>query len=186
MLGVPDLEVCMRLKEWRTSARGREVMGAKVAVAYEPALEGLGGSRDPDCYVVWGDDWRDRYQILAVAPAGLAMIGVRVNVPQEGPRAHGKLVRWGRVQVGELSVESHHGHRYVSCTLESVVLQGVDEEADQVARFMATVLAHIDGRAGDPWPPDAGRSAGTEEGKAPPGAPVARSKAGAASHRARA
>ena len=39
-----------------------------------------------------------RYMILVPTPAGLLQVHVRVNVPQEGPRASGKLVRWNRVQ----------------------------------------------------------------------------------------
>ena len=51
--------------------------------------------------------------------AGLVQVNVRVNVPGEGPRTTGKLVRWHRVQVGELSVEIQGGHRLLTFQVES-------------------------------------------------------------------
>ena len=73
-------------------------------------------------------------------------VHVRVNVPQEGPRASGRLVRWSRVQSGELSVEVVGGHRMVSFQLENVILRGADEEGDAVAGFAREVYAAIDGQ----------------------------------------
>ena len=72
---------------------------------------------------------------------------MRVNVPGEGPRAAGKIVRWHRVSIGELSVEIHGGHRLISFQVESQILHGSDDEADEVARFVGAVFAAIDGRA---------------------------------------
>jgi hypothetical protein len=106
----------------------------------------LGTESDPEAHVVWGDDPDRRYLILAAADAGLVIVNVRVNVPQEGPYAAAKLVRWSRVQVGELSVEAHHGHRHVTSQIENTVLQGSDEDADEIGAFVAHILARIDGR----------------------------------------
>ena len=41
---------------------------------------------------------------VAATPAGLVQAVVRVMVPQEGPRASGKIIRWNRVQTGELAL----------------------------------------------------------------------------------
>jgi hypothetical protein len=136
----------MRLSDWQASPHGQKAMTDKVAAAYRPAMAVLGTEPDPVAHVVWGDDPGVRYVILAAGEAGLVVVNVRVNVPQEGPRAAAKLVRWSRVQVGELSVEAHHGHRYVTSQVENHVLQGADEDADAIGIFVAHVLARIDGR----------------------------------------
>lgn len=140
----------MRLSDWQASPRGQKVMTDKVASAYGPALAVIGAEPDPVAHIVWGDDPDRRYVILAAADAGLVIVNVRVNVPQEGPRASAKLVRWSRVQVGEVSVEAHHGTRHVTSQIESVVLQGTDEEADEIGAFVAHVLGRIDGRVVSP------------------------------------
>lgn len=136
----------MRLSDWRATERGQAVMTAKVAAAFAPALGVLGAPPDPVAFVAWGDDPNARYTIMAATDAGLIVVNVRVNVPQEGPRAAARLIRWGRVQVGELSVEAHHGHRYLTTQIEGYVLQGVDAAADQIGTWVAHLLACIDGR----------------------------------------
>ena len=136
----------MRLSEWQKTTQGAKVMTAKVAGAYEPALRGLGAVRDPVAFVVWGDDPGVRYTILAATDAGLGVCIVRVNVPQEGPRATAKLIRWNRVTIGDLNVDAHHGHRYVTVQVEGTVLQGVDEAADSITAWIAHLFARIDGR----------------------------------------
>jgi len=137
----------MRLSEWRQTTRGQKVMTNKVASAFEPALRGVGAAKDPITYVLWGDDWQVRYQIMAATDAGLAVCNVRVNIPQEGPRATAKLIRWHKVTVGDLNVEAHHGHRYVTTQVENQVLQGMDDDADQITAWVAHLYARIDGRA---------------------------------------
>ncbi|HET7676618.1 MAG TPA: hypothetical protein VFK38_02085 [Candidatus Limnocylindrales bacterium] len=154
----------MRLSEWRKSAQGQKVMTGKVAAALEPALAGLGATADPEAYVVWGDDPDLRYLVMAATPAGLAVINVRVNVPGEGPRAAGKLVRWARVQLGDLTTEAHHEHRYVTTQLEGAILQGADDAADQVTDWITTVYDHIDGRAGQAGRGEAGAGSGSTSG----------------------
>ena len=138
----------MRLSAWQSRSSHRESMATKVMATAIDALVLLGSDRDPECWVAWGDDPGARYTILALAPAGLVVVNVRVNVPGEGPRAAGKIVRWHRVSVGELSVEIQGGHRLISFQLESQILHGSDDDADEVARFVGAVFAAIDGRPG--------------------------------------
>jgi hypothetical protein len=136
----------MRLSDWRRTDRGQKLLTGKVAAALEPALAGLGALGDPEAYIVWGDDPQTRYTVMAAADAGLAMVHVRVNVPQEGPRAAGKLIRWHRVTVNDLTAEAHHDHRYVTIQIEQSILQGVDAEADAISDWATHVFARIDGR----------------------------------------
>ena len=140
----------MRLGEWPSRSPNRDSMAAKVMAPAIEALTLLGAERDPDCWISWGDDPGARYTILAPAPAGLVIVSVRVNVPGEGPRVAGKIVRWHRVSVGELSVEIQGGHRLITFQLESQLLHGADGDADEVARFVASIFAGIDGRAAPP------------------------------------
>lgn len=135
----------MRLGEWRSSATGKKVIPAKVAEVLDSALRALGVPADAVAYVLWGDQPEVRFLVLAASDAGMAYIGVRVNVPQEGPRASGRMIRWSRVQVGEVSVEAHHGHRQVTAQVESQVLQGVDTAGDEIAAWMAEVYRRVDG-----------------------------------------
>lgn len=91
-----------------------------------------------------------RYSILVPTDPGLIHCHVRVNVSGEGPRTTTKLVRWSRVTIGELALESQAGHRLLSFQVEQQVLRGVDAEADRVAAFALRLIAAIDGR---PLPP---------------------------------
>lgn len=142
----------MRLTDWQAQAQ-RDAASDKVLAPARDALALLGADRDPDCWIVWGDDPAVRWTILAPTPAGLVQVNVRVNVPGEGPRSAGKLLRWHRVQVGELSAEVQGGHRLLTFQVESMLLKGTDADADAAAAFIATLLAHMDGRAaGSPAP----------------------------------
>lgn len=136
----------MRLSEWRAGASSRDSMTGKVLGVVEPVLEDLGAEPDPHCWVYWGEDPALRYSIMVPTAPGLIMCHVRVNVPQEGPRASGKLVRWNRVQVGDLAIETQGGHRLVSVQVEGMVIKGVDAEADRIATFVLALFAAIDGR----------------------------------------
>ena len=140
----------MRLSEWQASAPHRDSMAEKVLTPARDALALLGTERDPECLVVWGDDPQARWTILVPSPAGLVQVNVRVNVPGEGPRAGGKLIRWHRVQIGELSVEIQGGHRLLTFQVETQLLHGADAEADAVASFVETLLAAMDGRTTPP------------------------------------
>lgn len=144
----------MRLSEWQARTPHRESMADKVLAPARDGLALLGGERDPECWIVWGDDPGVRWTILVPSVAGLVQINVRVNVPGEGPRAAGKLIRWHRVQIGELSVEIQGGHRLLTFQVESALLHGADAEADAVAAFVETLFAAMDGRMLAPKPPD--------------------------------
>jgi hypothetical protein len=143
----------MRLSEWRSRAPFRDSTSTKVIAALEAALEVLGAERDPECWVVWGDDPSARYLVFVPTASGLLQINVRVSVPGEGPRAGGKLLRWNRIQLGELAVEIQGGHRMLSFQVESQVLHGVDDEADAVAIFARMLFAGVDGRTLAPAAP---------------------------------
>ena len=140
----------MRFSEWRGRAPMKDSVGPKVIPVVEAALVTLGAERDPECWVAWGDDPAVRYLILAPTPSGLVQLNVRVNVPGEGPRAGGKIVRWARVQLGELGVEIQGGHRLVTFQVDTLVLNGVDEAADRVAAFAQALFAAVDGRSTGP------------------------------------
>ena len=136
----------MRLSEWRASAPHRDSASAKVAAVVDPVLTALGAGPDPHCWVAWGDEPLNRYGILVPTDPGLIAMFVRPAVPGEGPRATTKLVRWNRVAIGELAVETQGGHRMVSFQVEGQVLRGADDEADRAAAFALRVIAAIDGR----------------------------------------
>lgn len=136
----------MRLSDWRGRTPHRDSMTSKVVAVIEPLVTAMGASDDPMCWVIWGDDPSMRYVILVPTEAGLLQVNVRVNVPQEGPRAAGKLVRWNRVQVGELAMEVASGHHLLSFQVESQILKGSDADADAIAAFALELFAAIDGR----------------------------------------
>ncbi len=140
----------MRLSEWRSTAPRKDAAGVKVAAVVDPVLAALGAGPDPHCWVEWGEEPSSRYAIFVPTDPGLISTFVRPSVPGEGPRATTKLVRWNRVAIGELSVETAAGHRLLSFQLEGQVLRGVDDAADRVAAFALRVIAAIDGR---PLPP---------------------------------
>lgn len=137
----------MRLSDWRGRSPHKDAVTPKVIAVIEPVLVALGAEQDPACWVAWGDDPGSRYMIFVPTPVGLAEVHVRVNVPQEGPRVSGKLVRWNRVQVGELAIEMASGHRLLTFQVESQVLRGSDADADGIAAFALELFAAIDGRS---------------------------------------
>jgi hypothetical protein len=161
----------MRLSEWRAVAPKKESVPAKVNAIVDPVLASFGVGRDPECWVAWGDEPAQRYTILVPTAAGLTVCYVRVNVPGEGARAAGKLIRWNRVQLGELAIETQGGHRLLSFQVEQLVLRGADDEADRIAAFALDLYASIDGR---PLPPR--RTAGAGRGRAPAGLPAPKTK----------
>lgn len=136
----------MRLSEWRAGAPNREALSGRVLDVVVPVLDALGADADPHCWVAWGDDPQIRYVIFAPSLSGLISCSVRLALPGEGPRASGKIIRWHRVQLGELAVETVGGHRLVSFQVESQVLRGSDAVADRVANFALALFAAVDGR----------------------------------------
>jgi hypothetical protein len=136
----------MRLSEWADEAPSAGVAGPRVLGVLVPVLAALGADETTDVWVIWGEEPQVRWSVLAPTLAGLAMVHVRVNAAQEGPRASGKLTRWPRVQVGDLAVEMQGAHRVVATTVEGQVMRGIDDAADRIARFVAVIYAAIDGR----------------------------------------
>ncbi len=143
----------MRLTDWRGRTPHRESMTSKVIDVIVPLLRAFGAEADPVCWVVWGDDPAVRYVVFVPTSTGLVQVHVRVNVPQEGPRASAKLIRWSRVQVGELAIEMAQGHRLLSFQVEGQVLKGTDSDADDIAAFALDLIAAIDGRPPVEHPP---------------------------------
>jgi hypothetical protein len=139
----------MRLSEWRAEAPARAAVETKVVAVLEPVLAALGAGKDPHGWAAWGEDFTTRWQYLVPTSTGLVIAFVRVNVPGEGPRASVKVVRWSRVQVGELAMETQGGHRLLSFSIEGIILKGADAAADRVAAFALVLLGAIDGRVTD-------------------------------------
>jgi hypothetical protein len=144
----------VRLSEWKARSSHPESMTDKVLGPAVEALTLLGADRDPECWIAWGDDPQIRWTLLVPSAAGLIQIHVRVNVPGEGPRAAGKLIRWHRVQVGELSVEVQGGHRVLTFQVESALLHGADDNAEAAAAFVDRLFAAMDGRSVPQHAPD--------------------------------
>lgn len=138
----------MRLSEWRAKAPVREGLGTKTMAVVTPVLGAVGVEADPQAWVQWGDDPGTKYTIFVPMLSGLAIVSVR-NLGELGYRAAAKMVRWSRVQVGDVSVETEGTHRMISFQLESMVLRGADDVADSIGRFALVVYAAIEGR---PWP----------------------------------
>ncbi len=162
----------MRLSEWRAASPNKTAGGAKIAAIVDPVLQALGAEPDPHCWVAWGEDPAVRYTIFVPTPPGLIASYVRVNVSGEGPRTTAKLIRWSRVQLGELSIETQTDHRLLTFQIEQHVLHGADDKADQIGRFALQLLAAVDGREPPPEAPSRRRSTAK---KGPAGKPAAKS-----------
>jgi hypothetical protein len=136
----------MRLSDWRARAPAKDAVAPRVNTVVTTGLTTLGADADPDCWIAWGDDPAVRYLVLAPVAAGLIQLNVRVNVAGEGPRASGKVIRWHRVQLGELGLELQGGHRLATFQIDSQVLTGADDAADRIAAFAQALYAAVDGR----------------------------------------
>lgn len=138
----------MRLSEWQARTSHRDSMTEKILDPARDALALLGAERDPEsCWIALGDDPGSRWTLLVPIAAGLVQLNIRVNVPGEGPRAAGKLIRWHRVQIGELSTEIQGGHRILTFQVEQQLLHGADAEADHLGSFVEALFAAMDGRS---------------------------------------
>lgn len=153
----------MRLSEWRAKAPHKDSATPKVMAVIGQALAALGVEPDPECWIAWGDDPGIRYLILAPTASGLVQVNVRVAVPGEGPRAAGKVIRWNRLQLGELAVEIQGGHRLVTFQVETFVLNGADAAADGIAMFAQALFAAVDGRVPAASPPTKARAVRTSK-----------------------
>lgn len=176
----------MRLSDWRGRTPSRDSMTSRVVAVIEPVLATMGAELDPECWVAWGDDPALRYLILVPTAAGLLDVHVRVNVPMEGPRVSAKLVRWSRVQVGELAVDMASGHRLISFQVENQVLKGSDADAETIAAFALGLFDAIDGRSVAPVGRAAGRGASTRGAASGPVRGSAPAAAAAGTKRAKA
>jgi hypothetical protein len=168
----------MRLSEWRAAAPNKDAGSPKVASLVDPVITALGAEPDPHGWLAWEEDPGVRYSILVPTAAGLINCFVRVNVPGEGPRASAKLVRWNRVEIGELAIETSAGHRLLSFQIEGHVLHGADDVADRIAAFALELFAAMDGRPRPEPPPSAslGRSAAARKASPTRAAVVGRAK----------
>jgi hypothetical protein len=136
----------MRWSQWRAKSPFKDSVAPKVMSAVDSALAIVGADPDPECWVIWGDDPKVRYLLFVPTLSGLVQLNVRVAVPGEGPRASGKVVRWNRVQLGELAVEIQAGHRLVTFQVEAQPLNGADAAADAISAFALALFAAADGR----------------------------------------
>jgi hypothetical protein len=136
----------MQLGEWRKTAPNRESMTNAVLNVLRPVLSDLGAADDPECWVEWGEDPQSRYLVMVPTRAGLISTTVRVNTGTEGPRVTGKLVRWSRLQLSELSLESAAGHRIVAVQVDGQVLKGTNAAADRICEFVRGLIGAVDGR----------------------------------------
>jgi hypothetical protein len=168
----------MRLSEWRTRAPHKDALTPKVMAVIDPVLTSLGAEPDPSAWIVWGEDPGVRYVMLVPTEAGLLQVLVRVNVPGEGPRASAKVIRWTRLQVGELGLEMVSGHRLLGFQVESHILRGTDDDGDAMAAFALEVFARIDGRPFTPRTVKSGRSAKAGAGSSTVAKSAARKPAG--------
>src|ERR1035437_8235036 len=135
----------MRLGEWRKAAPNKDSMNSRVLAILRPVLIDLGTDADAECWVAWGEDPESRCSVLAPTAAGLITVAIRPTGP-DGARATGKLIRWTKLSVSELSIESSAGHRLDAVQVESHVLKGIDTEADRICEFVRGLIASIDGR----------------------------------------
>jgi hypothetical protein len=147
----------MRLGGWQARAPGKDGLNPKVRETVGTILAALGAEPDAHGWLTWADETGSRWAYVAPCPAGLAVVNVRAGAPTEGPRASGRLVRWSKVQAGELAVETERGHRLVMFQVEGQPIRGTDDQADDVAAFAALVLAGIDGRPLPDLDPASGR-----------------------------
>jgi hypothetical protein len=163
----------MRLSEFAAAPSVPAAFAPKVLAAVRPVLVAIGAGEDPVGWFAADDDPAVRWSFLVPLPAGLVTLHVRVNVPGEGPRASARLVRWQRVQTGELTVESGGGtRRIVSFVIDSRVVRAADGEGDAVAAFAHAVFDAQDGRvAGVGEPSHRSPVASAEVSPSPSGLP---------------
>jgi hypothetical protein len=142
----------MRLSGWRKRAPAIESMSGEVVAALPPVLADLGAEADPECWIAWGDDPHLRYSVLVPTLAGLIIAAVRPAGPQGGPGISAKLIRWSKLTISELGIDSAGGHRIVAVQVETIVLKGVDDEADRICEFVRGLISEVDDRHHAPIP----------------------------------
>jgi hypothetical protein len=136
----------MRLSGWRKTAPAAQSMKGEVLAILPPVLANLGAEADPECWVAWGDDPHVRYSVLVPTMAGLAVAAVRPAGPQGAARISAKLIRWSKLAISELAIDSTGGHRIVAVQVDAIVLKGVDDEVDRICEFVRGLIAEVDDR----------------------------------------
>jgi hypothetical protein len=169
----------MRLNGWRSKAPGKDGLNPKVLDSVGSILASLGADADPHCWISWGDETGSRWTLMAPCAAGLATVNVRAGGVGEGSRASGRLIRWTKVQVGELAAETERGHRLVMFQVEGQPIRGTDRDADDVAAFAGLTLAGLEGRPlPNLDPPGRRTSAAAKAGSKPAAGRAAKGPAG--------
>jgi hypothetical protein len=136
----------MRLNDWRRIAPDPTCLGEDMLAALGRLLPGMGSEADPECWVVWGEDPERRYSVLVPTAVGVLVVAVRVGAGADGPRVTGKLARWSKLSLGEISLEVTGERRIIAVQVEGMVLKGVDEEADRICEFCLALAAGVEGR----------------------------------------
>jgi len=167
----------MRLSGWRSKAPGKDGLNQKALDLVGSILASLGAEADPHCWITWGDETGSRWTLMAPCSAGLATVNVRAGGVGEGSRAGGRLIRWSKVQVGELAAEAERGHLLVMFQVEGQPIRGTDDHADDVAAFAGLTLAGLEGRPlpNLDKPARRGSSSAAKAGSKPAARPAAKS-----------
>ena len=119
----------MRLSGWRAKAPFKDSIAPKVLAVVDAALDRPRRRPRPGVLGRRGATTRASATCSSCRPrAGSSRSTSGSTVPGEGPRASGKVVRWKRVQLGELAVEIQGGHRLVTFQVETQVLNGADAD----------------------------------------------------------
>ena len=154
--------------------RSRRRLRSRSSRSWSQAVDALGGDRDPGvlgglgrrsvtCATWSGAD--------AAAACSRSTFGSTSPAKVRAPAA--RLVRWRRIQLGELAVEIQGGHRLLTFQVEALGPHGADAEGDRIGAFAQSLFAAVDGR-----PVAAGaarkRRATAAAGRKPAGAIVAR------------
>ena len=92
----------MRLSEWRATRATQGRDDAEGAGRHRADPGGAWRGHDPIVLDRVGRRPGRPLRVLVPTDAGLLQVLVRVNVPGEGPRASAKVIRWSRLQLGEL------------------------------------------------------------------------------------
>ena len=126
----------MRLSEWRAASPSKEAGGAKVAATVDPVLRSLGAEHGSGLLGRVGRrTGRSLHDLRSDRGRPHHVLSSGSTSPARARGRAAKLIRWSRVQLGELAIETQGGHRILSFQVEQQVLQGADDKADRIARF---------------------------------------------------
>ena len=109
---------------------------------------GIGDDRDDrDGWVFRDEDRATPYLGAGPISAGLVSCRVRLDVPQEGPRASLEPIRGSRFQVAEPIVETSGWHGRCCAQVQGQVIRATDDEVPAAAAFLLTMPRVIEGRS---------------------------------------